>query len=83
VRTLARTPSSVQGCGRASGLSRAARLVYILLSPALVNKVTAAGVFRQGVWGGKAGTLFPHNPTMSEQVHQASDHAALFADIAL
>jgi hypothetical protein len=40
-------------------------------------------VFRKGVWGGKNGTLFPHYDTMTKQVEQASDHAALFADIAI
>jgi endonuclease/exonuclease/phosphatase family metal-dependent hydrolase len=59
------------------------KIDYILLSPALFNKVTAAGVFRMGVWGGKNGTLFPHYDTMTKRIHQASDHAALFADIAI
>jgi endonuclease/exonuclease/phosphatase family metal-dependent hydrolase len=63
--------------------TKGAKIDYILLSPALFNKVTAAGVFREGVWGGKNGTLFPHYETMKQQVHQASDHAALFADIAI
>jgi endonuclease/exonuclease/phosphatase family metal-dependent hydrolase len=63
--------------------TKSAKIDYILLSPALFNKVTSAGVFRMGVWGGKHGTLFPHYPTMEQQVHQASDHAALYADIAI
>jgi hypothetical protein len=29
------------------------------------------------------GTLFPHYPTMTRKVEQASDHAAVFADINL
>ncbi len=36
-----------------------------------------------GVWGGKHGTLFPHYPTMTKPVHAGSDHAAIFADLAL
>ena len=63
--------------------AKSAKIDYILLSPALFNKVTSAGVFRKGVWGGKNGTLFPHYDSMTKQVHQASDHAALFADIAI
>jgi endonuclease/exonuclease/phosphatase family metal-dependent hydrolase len=59
------------------------KIDYILLSPALFNKVTAGGVFRKGVWGGKNGTLFPHYDTMTKPVQQASDHAAVFADIAI
>jgi endonuclease/exonuclease/phosphatase family metal-dependent hydrolase len=63
--------------------AKSAKIDYILLSPSLFKKVTAAGVFRKGVWGGKNGTLFPHYDTMTKQVEQASDHAALFADIAI
>ena len=63
--------------------TKSSKIDYILLSPALFNKVTAAGVFRKGVWGGKNGTLFPHYDSMTKAVEQASDHAALFADIAI
>ena len=63
--------------------AKSAKIDYILLSPALFNRVTAGGVFRMGVWGGKNGTLFPHYDTMTKPVHQASDHAAVFADIAI
>lgn len=54
---------------------------YLLLSPALWSKVTAAGVHRLGVWGGTNGTIFPHYPEMTEPVHAASDHAAVWADL--
>lgn len=57
------------------------KLDYVLLSPALFGKVTGGRIFRKGVWGGKEGTLWPHYPTMTEEVHQASDHAAIYADI--
>jgi endonuclease/exonuclease/phosphatase family metal-dependent hydrolase len=63
--------------------AKSSKIDYILLSPALFQKVTAGGVFRKGVWGGKNGTLFPHYDTMTKPVHQASDHAAVFADIAI
>lgn len=63
--------------------AKSSKIDYILLSPALFNKVTAGGVFRKGVWGGKNGTLFPHYDTMTKPIHQASDHAAVFADIAI
>lgn len=56
---------------------------YILLSPALFNRVTNARVFRKGVWGGKNGDLWPIYPTMEKPVHAASDHAAIYADIKL
>jgi endonuclease/exonuclease/phosphatase family metal-dependent hydrolase len=57
------------------------KIDYILLSPALFARVTNARVFRKGVWGGKNGVLWPIYPTMKAKVHQASDHAAVYADI--
>jgi len=59
------------------------KIDYILLSPALFARVTNARVFRKGVWGGKNGVLWPIYPTMTAKVHQASDHAAIYADIKL
>ena len=59
------------------------KIDYILLSPALSALVTKGGVFRNGVWGGKNGTLFPHFDEITKQIHAASDHAAIFADINL
>jgi endonuclease/exonuclease/phosphatase family metal-dependent hydrolase len=57
------------------------KIDYLLLSPDLFAKVTDAGPFRKGVWGGKNGTLFPHYAEMTKSLHAASDHAALWADI--
>lgn len=57
------------------------KIDYILLSPELFARVTSAGVFRKGVWGGVNGTLFPHYPEMTRAIHAASDHAALFVDL--
>lgn len=59
------------------------KIDYILLSPPLFNRVTNARVFRKGVWGGKRGDRWPKYASMKEKVHQASDHAALYADIRL
>jgi endonuclease/exonuclease/phosphatase family metal-dependent hydrolase len=58
------------------------KIDYILLSPALFNKVSGGAVFRKGVWGGKNGTLFEHYPSMTGPEEAASDHAALYADLA-
>ncbi len=60
--------------------TKSAKLDYILMSPALAARVTAAGIERRGVWGGKHGTLFPHLPTITKEIESASDHAALFVD---
>jgi len=54
---------------------------YILLSPQLVQAVTTAGVFRKGVWGGKNGTLWPVYQEMTEAIHAASDHAAIWVEL--
>lgn len=59
------------------------KIDYILLSPALFVKVSAGGIFRQGVWGGKNGTLFPHYPEITKAAEAASDHAAIWAELNL
>jgi endonuclease/exonuclease/phosphatase family metal-dependent hydrolase len=58
------------------------KLDYLLMSPALAARVTAAGIERRGVWGGVNGTLFPHIPEITTKIEAASDHAALFVDFA-
>lgn len=63
--------------------SASQKIDYVLLSPALFDKVVGGAVFRMGVWGGVHGTLFPHYPTMTAAVHAASDHAAIYADLDL
>lgn len=59
------------------------KIDYILLSPALWQRVARAGVLRKGVWGGTNGTLWPIYPEMTEPHHAASDHAALWVDLEL
>ncbi len=56
---------------------------YLLLSPALFAKVTGGGIWRKGAWGGVNGTLWPHYDTVTKASDAASDHAALYADVAL
>jgi len=63
--------------------TKGSKIDYILLSPALFARVTNARIFRKGVWGGKNGDLWPVYPTMKAKVHQASDHAAIYADLKL
>jgi endonuclease/exonuclease/phosphatase family metal-dependent hydrolase len=58
------------------------KIDYVLLSPSLWGDVQQAGILRDGVWGGKNGTLFPHYPEITEAKHAASDHAALWVDLA-
>lgn len=61
--------------------TKSQKIDYILLSPELFARVESAAVFRKGVWGGKNGTLFEHYPEMTDPVHAASDHAAIFVDL--
>jgi endonuclease/exonuclease/phosphatase family metal-dependent hydrolase len=56
------------------------KIDYILLSPALFNRVTSGGVFRKGIFAGANGTIFPHFDEIKKPIHSASDHAAVFAD---
>ena len=63
--------------------TKANKLDYIIPSPALWERVTAAGVERRGVWGGKNGTLFPHLPEIAREEQAASDHAAIWAELDL
>jgi len=60
------------------------KIDYVLLSPALFAKATGGGVFRKGVWHGSR-TRDPWDiyPTMTSEVQQASDHAAIYADLDL
>ncbi|MFF5174203.1 endonuclease/exonuclease/phosphatase family protein [Micromonospora sp. NPDC000089] len=59
------------------------KIDYVLLSPSLFRRVTAGGIFRTGVWGGRRGTLWPVYDTMTAAVHAGSDHAAIWADVEL
>lgn len=60
-----------------------AKLDYTLLSSDLDVRVTAAGVERRGMWGGKNGNLWPHFPEVGSADEAASDHAALWVDLDL
>ena len=59
------------------------RIDYLLLSPALFKKATGGGIWRLGAWGGVNGTLWPHYDTVTKATDAASDHAAIYADVAL
>jgi endonuclease/exonuclease/phosphatase family metal-dependent hydrolase len=63
----------------ASG-SKSGKLDYLLLSPALWAKLRDVDVERRGVW---APRTFPHFDTVTGALDAASDHAAIWADIAI
>lgn len=62
------------------------RLDYIFLSPELAARATAGGVFRDGLWGAPTTKRKPPWPIFDEITsarHAASDHAAIWVDLAL
>lgn len=56
---------------------------YILLSPALFDKVQAGGINRNGLWGGKSPGSWPRFEEITSKAQSASDHAALWVDLDL
>ena len=57
------------------------KIDYILLSPALYERVTGGGLWRKGVWGPNKSPLWEVYPEMKAPLHAGSDHACLFADL--
>lgn len=57
------------------------KIDYILLSPALFDRVKSGGVIRQGVWPGVRPTKWPVLDTLTMPVEAASDHAAVWVDL--
>ena len=57
------------------------KIDYILLSPALFERMRAGGIWRKGVWGGKNGTLWDIYPEMKNPSHAGSDHAAVWCNL--
>lgn len=60
------------------------KIDYVLLSPELFGKATGGAVFRMGVWHGpRTKNPWPMYDTLTSEVHAASDHAAIYADLDL
>jgi len=57
------------------------KLDYLLLSPALFDRVTAAGLFRKGAWPGSRPARWKVYKQLTEKVHVASDHHVIWAKI--
>jgi endonuclease/exonuclease/phosphatase family metal-dependent hydrolase len=70
--------------GTFRGGNRKDKIDYVLLSPDLFGRVTGGGIFRKGVHRGPR-TRDPWEiyPTLTAPVHEASDHAAIYADLDL
>jgi hypothetical protein len=57
------------------------KIDYLLLSPALFTRVTAAGLFRKGAWPGVQPKRWTVYVELTHPVHVASDHHVIWADI--
>lgn len=57
------------------------KIDYVLLSPALWNRVTRGGIFRKGAW--TASHRWQMYSTLTGEVHAASDHHAIWVDLDL
>ena len=68
-------PGTFGSCGPTN------KIDYILLSPALLQKVRAGGIFRNGLWPGKRPKKWQVYDTIAETIHAASDHAAIWAEL--
>lgn len=78
--------TAFKGDGRAGTYGRGSdrdKIDYILLSPALYERVTGGGIWRKGVWGPNKTPSWEVYPEMKSSFHAASDHACLYADIDL
>jgi endonuclease/exonuclease/phosphatase family metal-dependent hydrolase len=66
------------------GASKAGNKIdYLLLSPALFDRVQAGGAFRKGMWPGVRPAKWPVYAELTKAEHAASDHAALWVDLEL
>jgi len=56
------------------------KIDYILLSPALFDRITACGLFRKGAWPGRSPKRWTVYPELKEEIHAASDHHLIWAE---
>jgi len=57
------------------------KIDYLLLSPALFDRVTASGLFRRGAWPGSRPPRWTVYPELEREIHVASDHHVIWAEI--
>lgn len=67
--------------GTYGGCTAQNKIDYILMSPELMAKVTAGGVFRKGMWPGVQPVKWVKYDEITKVVEVASDHAAIWAEI--
>lgn len=56
---------------------------YILMSPALFATATGGGIFRKGMWPGVRPAKWPKFAEITREAEAASDHGAVFVDLAI
>ncbi|MEZ5899923.1 MAG: endonuclease/exonuclease/phosphatase family protein [Hyphomicrobiaceae bacterium] len=57
------------------------KIDYILLSPALFERVKTGGVWRKGIWGPNKRPLWEVYPEMKQSFHAASDHGCVWCEL--
>ncbi|MCY4487804.1 MAG: endonuclease/exonuclease/phosphatase family protein [Deltaproteobacteria bacterium] len=57
------------------------KIDYLLLSPALYDRMQNGGIFRKGAWPGSSPRRWGVYPELNEKRDAASDHHAIYADI--
>lgn len=57
------------------------KIDYMLLSPALFERVKGGGIWRKGIWGPNKKPLWEVYPEMKQPFHAASDHACIWCDL--
>lgn len=71
--------SGGRGIGTFGAGSDGNKIDYLLLSPALWDKVDRGGIFRKGCW--TASGRWEMFPTLSDERYAASDHHAIWVDL--
>jgi endonuclease/exonuclease/phosphatase family metal-dependent hydrolase len=67
--------------GTYGGSTASNKIDYILLSPALQQRVAGGGIFRKGMWPGVRPRKWDVYPTLTKEVEAASDHGAIYVDL--
>ena len=57
------------------------KIDYLLLSPALFDRITACGLFRKGAWPGKSPKRWEVYDELKEEIHVASDHHVVWCEV--
>ncbi len=75
------SPGEFDGIGTYGLGNDSNKIDYLLLSPTLFDRVTAAGLFRKGAWPGSRPKRWSVFPELVEEIHAASDHHLIWAEI--